>query len=110
MIASNAREVLKKENELINKLAEVASNFTQGLKDDQGVILKSWVVYFQGLHQVNMDLIALSDGKLDQELNKEVKRLQELRRKITGKSITDEFYKKNLAVDIADTERLLTGD
>jgi uncharacterized phage infection (PIP) family protein YhgE len=110
MVASNARDVLKKENELLNKLAESASTFTQGLTEVQAAVLNDWVVYFKGWRQINDDLMAMTDEKLDQELNEEMERLKNFRNSLTGNSAAAEFYRKKVFdVDIADAKRLLTG-
>ena len=109
MGALNAREVLKKENELLKKLAESVSTFTQGLTEEQGAaVLNDWVVYFEGWRKINDGLIASKD--LNGELNEEVERLKKFRNSLTGDSAAAEFYRaKVFGTDIAAAEKLLTG-
>lgn len=110
MVASNAREVLKKENELLNKLAESASKFTQGLSEAQAAVINDWVGYFEGWRQINNDMIAMTDEKLGKELHEELERLKNFRNSLAGHSAAAEFYRKKVFdVDIADAKRLLDG-
>jgi hypothetical protein len=107
MVASNAREVLKKENELLKKLTESASAFTQSLTGVQAAVLNDWAAYFKGWREINDGLIAMTDNDLDQELNEEMKRLKIFRNSLTGDSAAAKFHRKFLDVDIEDAKKLL---
>ena len=66
MVAANAREVLKKENELLSELAQKAAASSVG---------SGWVDFMRGWRENNEKLIAMDDSAFAKELNEEIKRL-----------------------------------
>lgn len=107
MDASSAREVLKKENELLDTLAQTASKFAQNLPGVQADVLNDWAAYFRGWHNVNDGLLSMADLSLTQELKAEVKRLEGMRDSVEGDSASAKYWKQVLDEDIEDTKRLL---
>ncbi len=107
MVATNAREVLKKENELLDELVRTASAFAQKAGGAEAHIFKAWVQELRGHREANDDLIGMDDAGFDRELNKEIKVLEGLRNAITGKSDIDEYWRSNIGEDIDISKKLL---
>lgn len=107
MAASNAKEVLLKENELLEKLAQTASTFAQNLAGVQADVLNDWAAYFRGWQTINEGLIGKTGSDFDDELKAEVKRLEGMRDSIAGQSASAEYWKQVLTEDIEDANRLL---
>ena len=99
MVASNARQVLKEENQLLDKLAQAAST--------SGSIGDGWVAFFRGWRENNEKLIGMADSAFAQELNEEIKRLESMRSSITGDSAGAKYWKDALGVDIENVKELL---
>lgn len=99
MVASNAREMLKKENDLLNELAKKAS-----ASADVGA---GWAKFFNGWRAVNEKVIGMTDAAFDQALKEEVNRLEGMRNSISGDSVGAKYWKDSLGVDIEDTKQLL---
>ena len=100
MVASNARELLKEENQLLDKLAQVAST--------SGSIGDGWVAFFRGWRESNEKLIGMADDSaFAQELNEEIKRLESMRSSITGDSAGAKYWKDVLGADIENGKKLL---
>lgn len=98
MVAANAREVLKKENELLSELAQKASASSAG---------SGWVDFFRGWRENNEKLIAMDESAFAKELNEEVKRLESMRSAITGDSAGAKYWRDSLSTDIANSKELL---
>ena len=99
MVASNARESLKKENDLLTELAKKASA--------SGDVGYGWEQFFNGWRAVNEKVIGMTDAAFDQALKEEVNRLEGMRKSISGDSAGAKYWKNSLGVDIEDTKRLL---
>ena len=100
MVASNAREVLKKENELLEELAKRTSTFAQNLPALQADIINDWAAYFRGWQKINEDLIGKADSAIDDELKMEMKRLEGMRNSVTGDSASAKYWRQVLDEDI----------
>ena len=107
MVASNAREVLKKENELLEELAKRTSTFAQNLPALQADIINDWAAYFRGWQKVNEDLIGKADSAIDDELKMEMKRLEGMRNSVTGDSASAKYWRQVLDEDIEIANKLL---
>ena len=99
MVSKSARDVLIKENELLNDLAKRAS--TSAMVGD------SWAQFFTGWREINEKLIAMSDPAFDQALKDEIGCLEGMRNSITGHNAGAKYWKRFLAVDIENTKELL---
>lgn len=100
MVASNAREALKEENQLLDKLVQAAST--------SGSIGEGWVAYFSGWRDNNEKLIGMADLAFAQALNEEIKRLESMRSSIAGDSSPGaKYWKDALGVDIESAKELL---
>ena len=99
MVAPNAREMLKKENDLLNELAKKAS-----ASADVG---DGWAQFFNGWRAVNEKVIGMTDAAFDQALKEEITRLEGMRNSISGDSAGAKYWKDSLGVDIEDTKQLL---
>ena len=97
MVAATAREMLKKENELLGELAQRASASSVG---------SGWADFFRGWQASNEKLIASDDTAFAKELNAEIKRLETMRDAISGDSGA-KFWKDALNADIANSRELL---
>ena len=108
MVASNARAILKKESEMLDKLVQTASAFakeaTAGTEAD---VFNAWVQEFQGYRDANSDLVGKADAEFERELSEEIKVLERMRASITGNTAIDEYWKGNIGDDIAISKKLL---
>lgn len=107
MVAPNAREALKKENELLDELAQRASAFANRATGVEAAIFNSWVREFRGRRESNDELIAKDDAALDRELKEEVEILESLRKSIAGQSHVAQYWRDDLGEDIELSKRLL---
>ena len=108
MVASNARAILKKESEMLNKLVQTASAFAKdAAAGTEADVFNAWVQELQGHRDANNDLIGKADAEFDQELNEEIKLLERMRASITGNTAIDEYWKGNIGEDIAISKKLL---
>jgi hypothetical protein len=99
MVAKNARDVLKKENELLNDLAKRASASAE--------VGDSWAQFFARWRETNEKLIGMADAAFDQALKDEIKCLEGMRNSITGDSAAAKYWKSTVGVDIENTKELL---
>ena len=74
MVARNAREILKKENEMLDDLVERATEFAKQTVDKEFVDdLNSWVDDLVGYREINQNLINMTDDKaFDDALGEEI--------------------------------------
>lgn len=108
MVASNARAILNKESEMLNKLVQTASAFAKdAAAGTEADVFNAWVQELQGHRDANGDLIGKADAEFDQELNEEIKLLERMRASITGNTAIDEYWKGNIGEDIAISKKLL---
>ena len=102
-----AREVLNKENELLEEATKRTSTFAQNLPGLQADIINDWAAYFRGWQKVNEDLIGKADSATDDELKMEMKRLEGMRNSVTGDSASAKYWRQVLDEDIEIANRLL---
>ena len=107
MVASNARAILKKENEMLDNLLQTASAFAKKASGTEADVFNGWVQEFQGHRDANNDLIGMPDAEFEQELNQVIKVLESKRASITGNRDIDEYWKGNIGDDIAISKKLL---
>jgi uncharacterized protein with von Willebrand factor type A (vWA) domain len=107
MVASNARAMLKKENEMLDNLVQTASAFAQKASGTEADVFNAWVQELQGHRDANSDLIGMTDAEFDRELNEEIKVLEGMRAAITGNRDVDAYWKGNIGDDIAISKKLL---
>lgn len=107
MVAPKARDVLKKENELLDDLLQRASAFAQKAAGVEADVFKAWVRELRGHREANDDLIGRDDAGFDRELNKEIKLLSGLRDSIKGDSDIEKYWRDNIGDDIAVSKKLL---
>jgi CRISPR/Cas system Type II protein with McrA/HNH and RuvC-like nuclease domain len=108
MVASNAREVLRKENELLDELIRTSSEFTRNLTGAEADILNGWVAYFKGWRDINEECIGMTDNKLKAHLDAETKRGKKYVAGSTGTTTAAKFHKKNFDADLNAVKKLLT--
>ena len=110
MVARNAREILKKENEMLDDLIQRATEFAKQTVDKEFVDdLNSWVDDLVGYREINQNLINMTDDKaFDDALGEEITILEAMRGSITSQSKAAEYWRKKLLGDI-DTSRVLIG-
>ena len=108
MVASNARAILNKESEMLEKLMQTASAFAKdAAAGTEADVFNAWVRELQGYRDANSDLVGKADAEFDRELNEEIKLLERMRASITGNTAIDEYYKGNIGDDIAISKKLL---
>jgi hypothetical protein len=107
MVAPNAREVLKKENELLDELANRAAMFASKATGLEADIYKAWEQDFRRRRESNEELIGASDSDFDQSLTEEINILESLRNSITGNSVVAENWREDLDEDIALSKKVL---
>jgi hypothetical protein len=107
MVTSNARAILKKENELLDNLLQTATAFAQNASGTEADVFNAWVRELQGHRDANTGFIGLADAEFDRELNEEIKILEGMRTAITGNRDIDAYWKDNIGDDIAISKKLL---
>jgi hypothetical protein len=107
MVAPKARDVLKKENELLDELVQTASAFAQKAGGAEADVLKAWVRELRGHREANDDLLGRDDAGFDRELNKEIRVLEGMRAAITGNGDIEEYWRSNIGDDIEISKKLL---
>jgi hypothetical protein len=110
MVASNARAILKKESEMLDKLVQTASAFAkEAAAGTEADVFNAWVQELQGHRDANNDFIDKADADFDRELSEEIKVLERMRASITGNTAIDEYWKGNIGDDIAIEETALAA-
>ena len=99
MVAKNARDVLQRENKLLDDLAKRASATPE--------VGNSWAQFFTRWRDTNEKLIGMADTAFDQALKDEIKCLEGMRNSITGDSAAATYWKSTVGVDIENTKELL---
>jgi hypothetical protein len=108
MVASNARTILNKESEMLEKMMQAASAFAkEAAAGTEADVFNAWVKELQGYRDANGDLVGMADAEFDRELNEEIKLLERMRATITGNTAIDEYWKGNIGDDIAISKKLL---
>jgi hypothetical protein len=109
MVARNAREILKKENEMLDDLIQRAKEFAKKTEGKEFVDdLNSWVDDLVGYREINQNLINMDDKAFADALGEEITILEAMRRSITSQSPAAEYWRNKLLGDI-DTSRVLIG-
>lgn len=110
MVASNALEVLKNENELLNELtqrAEAAAQKQAAFANN----LNFWKLELSGYRTINDKLIELLNSKnnkaFDDALKEEIALLEGLRNSIKGSGETAQYWRDKLSGDIEPMKKLL---
>ena len=107
MVASNARAMLKKENQMLGDLVQTVSTFAQQAVGTETNLFEAWVRELRGHQKVNEKLSAKDDKGFAEQLNKEIKILEGMRASITGNSDADEYWRGHIDDDIAIARALL---
>jgi hypothetical protein len=107
MVASNAREVLKEENELLNKLADTASQFAKSKKGFSAENVNYWVEELRGYREFNEKLIRKDDAAFDKALEAEIALLEGVRDSIKGDSDAAQYWRAKLNGEIEPMKELL---
>ena len=107
MVASNARAMLKKENQMLGDLVQTVSTFAQQAVGNEANLFEAWVRELSGHRKVNETLSAKDDKGFAEQLNKEIKILEGMRASITGNSEIDEYWRGHIDDDIAIARALL---
>ena len=107
MVASNARAMLKRENEMIGDLVQTVSTFAQQAVGNEASLFEAWMHELRGHQKVNEKLSGKDDQGFAEQLNKEIKILEGMRASITGNSEIDEYSTGHVDDDIAIAKALL---
>jgi hypothetical protein len=107
MVASNARAVLKKENELLDELAQKTSVFAKNAVGVEADVFNGWARYFRRHREMNDELIRGDDAAFDRELKKEIKLLESLHSTIAGGTPIEKSRKANHGEDIEIAKHLI---
>jgi len=97
MSPSDAKALLLKENELLDKLIETVNQFS--MTPAQAAVLNDWKEYFTRWQAVNTELRGLSDPNFKQRLGDERDVLKRMIREIRNDTSTGKFYKDMLDKD-----------
>ena len=101
MVAPNARDFLKKENELLDELANRAAAFANKATGLEADIYNAWQQDFRRRRESNEELIGANDSDFEQGLTEEIKILESLRNSITRDSVFADNWREDLDEDIA---------
>jgi hypothetical protein len=107
MVAPNAREVLAKENELLEKLIETADDYAN---NSGGLAREVFLGWSEGLarhRDINNKLITEADSDFDADVNEEIHLLETLLAAIKKKNVIVDSWVGHLGDDIEFLKRLL---
>ena len=107
MVASNARAILQKENEMLGDLVQTASAFAKKAAATEAGVFNAWVRELRGHQDINEKLRAMDDTGFAEQLNSEIKILEGMRASITGNSDVAEYWRGHIDDDIAIARALL---
>ena len=110
MVATNARDVLSKENELLDKLVATASSFAQSAPSDsvEKTIFNAWVDVLSGHRTINANLISNpDDAAVEAVLQEEAALLQNSLNPISGGSGVAQHWRGHLDKDMKIANQLL---
>jgi hypothetical protein len=108
MVAKNARDVLSKENELLDALIKKASDFATAVGGIDAEIANSWADYFKRHRDVNEQLIKEKDPQVfDKKLKEEIGQLKSMRDAHAGSDLHGKASKAAHGDDIRIAEKLL---
>jgi hypothetical protein len=108
MVASNAKAVLRKENELLDELIKTTSTFMKGSTGVEAHALNEWVNYFKEWRKINKECIDMTNDQLAGHLNAESNRLKGFVSSITSATTGAVFHKKSFNADSKIAKELLT--
>lgn len=107
MVATNARAVLTKENEMLDALVQTASAYAQNAAGLEKDVFDAWVAALSGHRNINASLISMSDGDFDQALQGEAGLLQNSLNPIaSGSGPVAQYWKAQLDKDIKIANKL----
>jgi hypothetical protein len=107
-----AKDVLKKEIELLDSLTEAAEGFTNSLAE-QEVLVRAmgnhWANYFKGWRGIDKKLMDMPDDERDRELEREIGRLGRFSGQVTDDDgDAGKFYLESVfTADIKDAAGLI---
>jgi hypothetical protein len=108
MVASNAREALAKENEMLNQLVQTASTYAQNAVGElETAMFNAWVEALSGHRDINADLISKSDSAFEAAVKEEAGLLENSLNPITGGSDVAKYWKAQFNKDIEISQKLL---
>jgi hypothetical protein len=100
MVATNARDILAKENEFLEELIEVAENYSQ-----QGgvaaAVFDGWVKGLARHRDINLKLINADDPTFDREIKEESDLLNRMLTTMKGGGDVSTSWQKHFEDDIA---------
>jgi hypothetical protein len=108
MVASNARAMLERENEMLGDLVQTVSGFAQQAVGNDTNLFEAWTRELRGHQKVNEALSGKDDKAFAEQLNKEIKILEGMRASITGNSEIDEYWRGHVDDDIKIAKALLS--
>jgi hypothetical protein len=112
MVASNVKEVLTSEMNLLEKLIPVVAGFapkptgneeTDKLSKDN---LHSWERDLSGFRDVNGKLANMGDAEFRKAMDEEIGFLENMKKSITGSGAAAQYWKDKIDRDIALSKRL----
>jgi hypothetical protein len=107
MVATYAREVLSKENELLDELIAKASFYAQSNSGLMAEICSGWVTGLTRHREINSQLISDTDGGFDADVGEEIDLLEHLVATIEGKGKVSSAWFDHLNDDLAFLKNLL---
>lgn len=111
MVAPNARNVLTKENQLLDELVQTASTYANNAVGNlETAVFNAWVEALSGHRNINAGLISMSDSDFDDALQEEAGLLQNSLNPIaggTGGSNVAQYWREQLDKDIKISKKLL---
>jgi hypothetical protein len=109
MVASNARAMLERENEMLEEFGQTVSSFAGQAVGTEVNLFDAWKQEFVGHQKFNSNLMAKkNDEEFISALNKEIKILEGMRDSITGDSDIDKYWKDHVNDDIKIAKALLS--
>ena len=107
MVAPNARDFLKKENELLDELANRVAMLANKATGLEANIYNAWQQSFRRYRESNDELIGANNSDFEQGLADVIQILESLRNSITGDSGVADNWRKDLDDDIALWKKML---
>jgi hypothetical protein len=107
MVATGARAVLTKENEMLDELVQTASAYAQNATGLGREVFDAWVAALSGHRDINASLIGMSDADFDQALQGEAGLLQNSLNPIAGSGPVAQYWKAQLNEDIKIANKLV---
>jgi hypothetical protein len=109
MVASNARAMLERENEMLGDLEQTVSGFAQQAVGNEANLFEAWTRELRGHQEINEELRGKDDKGFVAQLTQEIKILEGMRASITGNSDIDDYWRGHVEDDIAVAKGLLSA-